>query len=125
MSEGVRKVGPEELVPGQPTPGMTRKEAFATGRMWSGVLLTEPGMVSGWHHHGEHETTIYVMTGSLRMEFGADGKEVVTAGPRDFLYVAPGAVHRESNPTEELASAVVVRAGTGQVVVNVDGPTPA
>ena len=42
--EGVRKAGPQELAPGQPTPGMTRREAFATGRMWSGLLLTEPGV---------------------------------------------------------------------------------
>jgi uncharacterized RmlC-like cupin family protein len=119
---GVRMARGGDLSPGQPTPGMTRKEAFATGRMWSGLLFTEPGMVSGWHHHGGHETTIYVLTGSLRMEFGAGGGEVLTAGPGDFLYVAPGAVHRESNPGEEQATAVVVRAGTGDVVLNVDGP---
>src|SRR5438093_8221451 len=103
--EGVRKAGPQELAPGQPTPGMTRREAFATGRMWSGLLLTESGMVSGWHHHGEHETTIYVLTSSLSMEFGAGGTEVITAGPGDFLYVAPGAVHREANPSDHQATA--------------------
>src|SRR5947207_15642747 len=106
--EGVRKAGPQELAPGQPTPGMTRREAFSTGRMWSGLLFTEPHMVSGWHHHGEHETTIYVLTGSLRMEFGAGGSELVTAEPGDFLYVSPHAIHRESNPTDQRATAIVV-----------------
>ena len=120
----IRKAGPADVSPGQATPGMTRKEAFSTGRMWSGLLFTEPGMMSGWHHHGQHETTIYVLTGLLRMEFGAGGREVTTAGPGDFLYVSPGAVHRESNPTDDRATAVVVRAGTGDVVVNVDGPEP-
>ena len=124
-SRGVRKAGPEELSQGQPTSGMIRKEAFSTGRMWAGLLRTEPGMVSGWHHHGEHESTIYMLTGALRMEFGPGGAEVVTAEPGDFLYVAPGAVHRESNPAAEPAAAVVVRAGSGEVVVNVDGPEPA
>jgi hypothetical protein len=23
-----------------------------------GVVETAPGMISGWHHHGEYETTI-------------------------------------------------------------------
>jgi uncharacterized RmlC-like cupin family protein len=101
---------------------MMRKEAFATSRMWAGTLQTEPGIVSGWHHHGEHESAIYLLTGALRMEFGPGGREVLTGGPGDFLYVAPHAVHRESNPTDELATAVVVRAGVGEVVVNVDGP---
>jgi uncharacterized RmlC-like cupin family protein len=122
---GVRKAGPDDLSPGQPTPGMTRQEAFATGRMWSGLLHTEPGMVSGWHHHGEHETTIYVLTGAMRMEFGPGGGDVVTAGPGEFLYVGPNAVHRESNPTDQRATAAIVRAGTGEVVINVDGPEPA
>jgi uncharacterized RmlC-like cupin family protein len=124
-SPGVRKAGPEELTAGQATPGMTRKEAFATGQLWAGLLLTEPGTLSGWHHHGRHESTIYVLTGALRMEFGVGGRDVLEAGPGEFIYVAPGAVHRESNPTQEVATAVVVRAGTGQVVVNVDGPEPA
>jgi uncharacterized RmlC-like cupin family protein len=121
---------PEEIVvvtpgrrrPGPSTPGMERQEAFATDRMWSGVARTEPGMVSGWHHHGEYETTIYVLTGSLRMEFGPDGSATLEAGPGDFVYVPKGAVHRESNPSAEPADIVVVRAGQGESTINVDGP---
>jgi uncharacterized RmlC-like cupin family protein len=121
---------PEEIVvvtpgrrrPGPSTPGMERQEAFATDRMWSGVARTEPGMVSGWHHHGEYETTIYVLTGSLRMEFGPDGSTTLEAGPGDFVYVPKGAVHRESNPSAEPADIVVVRAGRGESTINVDGP---
>jgi uncharacterized RmlC-like cupin family protein len=121
---------PEEIVvvtpgrrrPGPSTPGMERQEAFATDRLWSGVARTEPGMVSGWHHHGEYETTIYVLTGSLRMEFGPDGSATLEAGPGDFVYVPKGAVHRESNPSAEPADIVVVRAGQGESTINVDGP---
>jgi uncharacterized RmlC-like cupin family protein len=121
---------PEEIVvvtpgrrrPGPSTPGMERQEAFATDRLWSGVARTEPGMVSGWHHHGEYETTIYVLTGSLRMEFGPDGSSTLEAGPGDFVYVPKGAVHRESNPSAEPADIVVVRAGQGESTINVDGP---
>jgi uncharacterized RmlC-like cupin family protein len=115
-------VTPGRRRPGPSTPGMERQEAFATGRMWSGVARTEPGTVSGWHHHGEYETTIYVLTGSLRMEFGPDGSTTLEAGPGDFVYVPKGAVHRESNPSAESADIVVVRAGRGESTINVDGP---
>ena len=106
-------VTPGDRKPGPSTPGMDRQEAFATDRMWSGVARTEVGMVSGWHHHGEYETTIYVLTGALMMEFGPDGSSTVEAGPGDFVYVPKGAVHRESNPSAEPADIVVVRAGRG------------
>jgi uncharacterized RmlC-like cupin family protein len=79
-------------------------------------------MASGWHHHGEYETTIYVLTGSLRMEFGPDGSNTLEAGPGDFVYVPKGAVHRESNPSAEPADIVVVRAGRGESTINADGP---
>jgi uncharacterized RmlC-like cupin family protein len=116
------RVRPDQRVEGQPTPGIAREQAIETDRMWAGCASTDPGMVSGWHHHGDFETSIYVLTGSLRMEFGPGGSESFDAGPGDFVYVGRGAVHRESNPTDELASFVVVRAGEGEVVVNVDGP---
>jgi uncharacterized RmlC-like cupin family protein len=118
-------VPPGERTPGPSTPGMDRQEAFATDRMWSGLVRTEAGMVSGWHHHGEYETTIYVLGGALKMEFGPDGSSTVEAGPGDFVYVPKGVVHRESNPSAELGDIVVVRAGRGESMINVDGPGPA
>jgi uncharacterized RmlC-like cupin family protein len=118
----VLTVTPGDRKPGPSTPGMDRQEAFATDRMWSGIVRTEVGMVSGWHHHGEYETTIYVLTGGLKMEFGPDGSTTVEADPGDFLYVPRGVVHRESNPSAERADIVVVRAGRGESTINVPGP---
>ena len=54
-------VSPSDRKPGPSTPGMERQQAVATDSMWSGVARTQAGMVSGWHHHGEYETTIYVL----------------------------------------------------------------
>ena len=90
-------------------------------------LITTEGRVEtdptpGWHHHGEYETSIYILSGRLRMESGPGGAEVVEAGPGDFLHVPAGAVHRESNPTDAESRIVVVRAGEGVPTVNVDGP---
>ena len=123
MSGGVRRVVPEERVEGAATAGMIREEAVATDRMWAGLVRTAPGMVSGWHHHGSYETAIYVVSGALRMEFGPGGAEGLEGRPGDFLYVAPGAVHRESNPDDQESHIVVVRSGSGAPVVNVDGPS--
>jgi len=75
--------------------------------------------MSGWHHHGTHETSIHVLRGSLRMEF-ADGTIEATEG--DFIHVPAGAVHRESNPGSEPNLAVFSRAGSGTVTVNVEAP---
>jgi uncharacterized RmlC-like cupin family protein len=125
MAGEVRKVTPGDRTEGVWTEGMTREEAIATGGMWAGVARTAPGMVSGWHHHGEFESAIFVLTGALRMEFGPGGAEVLEAGPGDFVYVEPGAIHREGNPTEQESQIVVVRAGSGQPVTNVNGPEPA
>jgi uncharacterized RmlC-like cupin family protein len=118
----VRLIRASERTTGAATPGMTREEAFATDRMWSGLVRTEPGMRSGWHHHGDYETAIYVLTGGFRMEFGPGGQDVIDASPGDFLYVARGAIHRESNPADEEGTAIVVRSGAGDPVFNVDGP---
>lgn len=119
---GVRRVTPTERTEGAPTPGMTREQAVATEGMWAGFVTTDAGMVSGWHHHGDYESSIYVLTGALRMEFGPGGSELLDATPGDFVYVAPHEIHREGNPTEVSSTLVVVRAGSGEPVFNVDGP---
>ncbi len=122
---GARHIRPEDRVDADPTPGMRREQAFASDRMWAGVALTEPGMVSGWHHHGDHESSIYVASGRLRLEHGPGGATVIEAGAGDFVQVPRGAIHREGNPGDGVATLVVVRAGHGVPTVNVDGPEPA
>ena len=118
----IYRISPDERVEGQPTPGMTREQAIQTDGMWAGSVRTDAGMVSGWHHHGAYESAIYVLGGALRMEYGPNGEETFDAGPGDFVFVGKDVVHRESNPSDEDATIVVVRAGEGEPVVNVEGP---
>ncbi|MCI0685803.1 MAG: cupin domain-containing protein [Sporichthyaceae bacterium] len=120
--EQVRMVRPADRTPGPSTPGMERQQAFSSAEMWSGFVRTDAGMASGWHHHGDYETVIYVLTGALKMESGPGGSQVVEAGPGDFVRVPKGVVHRESNPSAVIADLVVVRAGSGESTFNVDGP---
>ena len=101
---------------------MVREQAVAVDGSWAGIVRTEGGMTSGWHHHGAFDSTIYVLSGTLRMESGAGGTDVVEAGPGDFVFVPSGAIHRESNPGDAPSELVVFRAGTGPPTTNVDGP---
>ncbi|MDP9265219.1 MAG: cupin domain-containing protein [Chloroflexota bacterium] len=117
---GLRVIRISERVPDTaPTPGMTREHAIAERGLLAGVVRTEPGMVSGWHHHGEHDTTIYVAQGTLRME-SADGVSDARTG--DFIHVPPRTIHRESNPGDAPNLAVFSRFGEGPVTVNVEEP---
>ncbi len=121
-ADPVLKIGETERRPGAPTPGMQREEAVSTETTWAGFARTDAGMISGWHHHGEYESVIYVLSGRLRMESGPGGASVVEAGPGDFLFVPRGSIHREGNPAGVHGTAVVVRSGRGEPVVNVEGP---
>jgi uncharacterized RmlC-like cupin family protein len=103
---------------------MVREQAISLPGLWAGFVRTEPGMTSGWHHHGEYETSIYVSSGTLRMESGPGGTEVMTAVEGDFVHVPKGAIHREGNDGSEESHLVVVRAGHGPPTVNVEGPAP-
>jgi uncharacterized RmlC-like cupin family protein len=125
MSAGVRRIRAEERTEGPATAGMVREEAIATESTWAGFVRTAPRMTSGWHHHGRFESVIYVETGTLVMEFGPGGLDTLEAVPGDFVYVAPGAIHRESNPTDGESHIIVVRSGSGAAVINVDGPDAA
>jgi uncharacterized RmlC-like cupin family protein len=121
-SDLVSRIRPDERVEGDPTPGMIREQAIAVDGLWAGLVRTEAGMTSGWHHHGDYDTAIYVVSGALRMESGTGGQVVVEAQPGDFLHVPKGSIHRESNPTDAESHVVVVRSGQGPPVINMSGP---
>ncbi|MDP9241087.1 MAG: cupin domain-containing protein [Actinomycetota bacterium] len=121
-SDPVHVISAQNRVEGEPTPGMVREQAVAVPGMWGGLARTEAGMTSGWHHHGDYDTCIYIASGSLRMESGPDGAVVHDAVAGDFVFVPRGSIHREGNPGDGESQLIVVRAGQGPVVVNVDGP---
>jgi uncharacterized RmlC-like cupin family protein len=115
------KVRTDELVPIESPPEIHRRQAFAKPGLWAGLATTEPGLASGWHHHGGHDTIIYGLTGRLIVEFEG---ERVEAGAGDFLVIPSGLVHREITPGEAPAEFVVVRAGgDGPPTIEVAGPS--
>jgi uncharacterized RmlC-like cupin family protein len=121
VTEPIRVIRGADLVPADPTPGMLRKRAFEIPGLWAGELETRPGTTSGWHHHDSNESSLYVVSGVVRLEFeGHEG--YVEALPGDFVYVPAYTIHRESNPSERPALVVIARAGDGVPTINVDEP---
>ena len=121
MATPIRIIGPDELVGADPTFGMTRERAFEVPGLWSGRMSTEPGAVSGWHHHDSNESSLYVVSGVVRLECeGLEG--FLDAGPGSFVHVPAYTVHRESNPSDEASVVLIARAGYGVPTINVDDP---
>ena len=105
-----------------PTPGKAREQAIDVEGLWSGMVRTEPGVASGWHHHGEHDTSVYVIQGTVRIEFGPGGAQALDAGPGDFVHIPKHVVHREINSGSTRSQEIITRSGTGPLTINVDGP---
>jgi uncharacterized RmlC-like cupin family protein len=104
------------------TSGMVREEALHDDKMWAGIAHNAAKAFSGWHHHGDYESVIYVLSGHIRIECGPGGRTVLDGTTGDFLLIPAREIHREGNPTDATTDVVLVRAGQGDVVVNVDGP---
>jgi uncharacterized RmlC-like cupin family protein len=104
------------------TAGMLREEAVHTPGLWAGVVFTEAGRFSSWHHHGTYESLIYVVRGNVQLECGPGGKTTLRARPGDCIFVPRGEIHREGNDGLEESEIVVIRSGSGELVVNVAGP---
>ena len=86
--------------------------------LYSSVVTTAPGARTRIHHHGECETSIWIVSGRARYTFGPTGlEESMEAQAGDFVYIAAGEVHVEENasPTEPLV-VVISRNCPGSVV---------
>ncbi len=102
---------------------MARREAFADEAVWMGTVHTESGILTGWHHHGAWETYVYIVEGRGRLEYGPEGSVALEGDAGDFMYIPAGAIHREGSAAgSKGVDAVLVRVGSGEIVVNVDGP---
>jgi uncharacterized RmlC-like cupin family protein len=104
------------------TSGMQREEMASTPDAWVGMVHTKPEFTSGWHHHGEYDTYVYVISGELKLEFGEGGRESCIAKAGEVAIIPKDTVHRESNPSTREQVLFGVRVGHGDPVFNVDIP---
>lgn len=110
------------------TAGMKRMaaidaETFGSRSLWAGRVTMDAGTNSGAHHHGNCESVIFVITGSIRMRYGNALQNEVEARAGDFVYVPPNLVHQELNASDtEPIDCIVIRDPGENVVINVDVP---
>ncbi|MFQ5968751.1 MAG: cupin domain-containing protein [Acidimicrobiia bacterium] len=88
-----------------------RKYAISEPGLSAGISSMESGEESEWHHHGSETTVFFMMSGSLRVEYGSDPMKSVTASKGDFGVVRAGVSHREIAEGPEPIQAIVVRFG--------------
>ncbi|HEY6101665.1 MAG TPA: cupin domain-containing protein [bacterium] len=114
----------KDVLPGAPgSPGITRHMAFQGEGFLVVRSRADPGVLSGWHHHGDHDVYGYMVSGVARFEGGPGGRDAVSVGPGDFFYVPARTVHRDVNPSATEGQEVILfLRGGGPMVVNVDGP---
>ena len=104
------------------TLGMIREMAFDNNPIWVGSVEMEGGTASGWHHHGQNDSYLYVVSGKARFEYGTGGQGIVDAAPGDYIFVPAHTIHREVNPDNERSKIILFRIGGGEPVFNVSGP---
>jgi quercetin dioxygenase-like cupin family protein len=79
-----------------------------------------PGPPGGWHHHGDHHVIAYLISGKVRVEWGAEGSVITEPSAGDLVHIEPGTVHRETY--EGQVAIVGFSVGSGPGRVDVAGP---
>ena len=105
--------------------GTERRQLFEREGRWADWIRNDAGDVSGWHHHAANETYVYVVRGSVTIDFGPGGAESVVASAGDFFIVPSQTIHRERTGQAADLEAFVIRVGGAPEHVNADGPAAA
>jgi uncharacterized RmlC-like cupin family protein len=116
---------PNEGTLGPAAPGLERRTLYdRDGRWagWTGWIRNEAGDVSGWHHHAENDTYVYVIRGSVTIDFGAGGGESFVAHAGDFFLIPSQTIHREMTSHDAHLEAFIVRVGSEPEQIDVNGP---
>ena len=97
-------------------------ETVGSVGLYSSVVTTGPGGKTRIHHHGECETSIFILSGRARYTWGATGlEEAMEAGEGDFIYIPAGEIHVEENASDtEPLVVVLTRNCPGSVVHYLD-----
>jgi quercetin dioxygenase-like cupin family protein len=105
------------------SPGITRHLAFKGAGFQVLRASSDPGVISGWHHHVDNDVYGFCISGSARIESETGEQDAITVGPGDFFHVPAHTVHREINPSQEEGNELVLFLyGSGPTVFNIDEP---
>lgn len=111
-------------------PGMERsiaisKATVGSERLYSSIVSTAPDDRTRIHHHGDCETSIFVLSGAARYTWGPTGVEdELAAAAGDFIYIPAGEIHVEANASarEPLVVVLTRNCPDSHVVYLDDGP---
>ncbi|MFW6069259.1 MAG: cupin domain-containing protein [Chloroflexota bacterium] len=122
----IKALEKDKLQEAPTTPAIIRHLAFRGDEFVILRSRTQPGAVSGWHHHGDYDVYGYMASGNFRFEYGPGGGDVTTVDEGGFFHVPRRTVHRDVNPSQTEGQEVILfLRGQGDMVVNVEGPDPA
>ena len=122
----------KEALSGNPGQNADMERVIAVSRdtvgshgLYSSIVTTAPLGRTEIHHHGECETSIYILSGRARFYSGEELRDIVEAGQGDFVYVPAYEVHVEENASDDEPLVVLLsRNCAGSVVHYVDGTLP-
>ena len=101
------------------------RDTVGSRGLYTSIVTTAPGGRTEIHHHGECETSIYILRGKARFYSGDDLRNIVIAGEGDFVYVPAFEVHVEENANDDADLVVLLsRNCDGSVVHYVEGRLP-
>ena len=101
------------------------RDTVGSERLYSSIVTTAPLGRTEIHHHGECETSIYILSGRARFYSGEGLRDIVDADQGDFIYVPAYEVHVEENASDSEPLVVLLsRNCAGSVVHYVDGTLP-
>ena len=101
------------------------RDTVGSENLYSSIVTTAPLGRTEIHHHGECETSIYILSGRARFYSGDGLRDIVDADQGDFIYVPAYEVHVEENASgSEPLVVLLSRNCAGAVVHYVDGTLP-
>ena len=77
------------------------RDTAGSTNLYSSIVTTAPRGRTEVHHHGECETSIYILQGRARFYSGEDLRDTLIAEEGDFVYVAAYEVHVEENASAD------------------------
>jgi uncharacterized RmlC-like cupin family protein len=81
-------------------------------------FMTAPGALTESHHHGELDTLVYAVRGTVGFKCGNGLRDYVALQEGDLGFIAPHAVHAENNPDPALWSLAVTVRDTAGIFYN-------
>jgi uncharacterized RmlC-like cupin family protein len=101
------------------------RDTVGSRGLYTSIVTTAPGGRTEIHHHGDCETSIYILRGRARFYSGDGLREILEADAGDFIYVPAHEVHVEENVsmTDELV-VLLSRNCDRSIVHYVEGTLP-